>query len=368
MKSIKSITHLKNKYVLVRADLNVPLEGGKVRDDFRISKVLPTLSFLQKKGAKIIVISHLGEKGESLAPVAKALAKKIERVSFVGELIGEKVLAAKESMKGGDILVLENLRTDAGEKEGSKEFAKALATLGEVYVNDAFSASHRKHASITVLPKLLPAYAGLQLEAEVKTLSKALDPKHPFVFILGGAKISTKLPLLSKYKKTADSIFVGGALANDFYKTKKLPVGLSLTDGTDVPKNILTAKNIFIPYDVITNTKRIIPVSLVEKDEYIYDAGPAFIAEAKEKIAKAKMILVNGPLGNYEAGFDAATKALLKEIAAQKKAVTIVGGGDSVALVQKLKLEKEFSFVSTGGGAMLEFLAKGKLPGVDALR
>lgn len=366
MNSIKQAAKLKGVYVLLRADLNVPLKDGKVRDDFRISKVLPTLMHLQKKGAKTIVVSHLGEKGESLAPVAKHLAKKITGVKFVPELLGEKVLKAKEAMQSGDILILENLRTDEGEKSCDKNFAKALATLGEIYVNDAFSASHRKHASIVLLPKLLPAYAGLQLVEEVKSLSKVLEPKHPFVFILGGAKISTKLPLLKKYKSSADTLFVGGAVANDFYKANKWETGQSLTDETEVPAAYLKSKNIIIPSDVILDTKEVTLASKVAKERTIFDAGPASVAELSEKISKAKMVLMNGPLGNYEKGFDAATKSVLKAMAASK-AMTIVGGGDSVAMVNKLKMEKDFSFVSTGGGAMLEYLANGTLPGIKAL-
>jgi 3-phosphoglycerate kinase len=367
MKSITQAKIKKGTYVLLRADLNVPLVDGKVRDDFRISKIIPTLEYLQKKGARTIVISHLGEKGETLAPVAKHLSKKIKSVTFVPHIFGEEVLAAREKMTAGDIIILENLRTDEGEKSNNTLFAKTLAGLGEVFVSDAFSASHRKHASIVGVPKYLPSYAGLQLAEEIKHLSKILQPKHPFVFILGGAKISTKLPLLKNYKEKADTLFVGGAVANDFFKARGWEVGTSLVDDTLVPKNILSAKNVLIPLDVITDSHEVKLSEKVGKKDRILDAGPATVAQMSEKIKQAKLVLLNGPLGDYEHGFAAGTESLLKAMVASK-AITIVGGGDSVATVQKLKLEKKLTFVSTGGGAMLEYLAQGTLPGIKALK
>ena len=367
MKNIKQAPIRKGTYVLLRADLNVPLENGKVRNEFRISKILPTLEYLQKKGARTIVISHLGESGATLAPVAKHLSKKISQVSFIPELLGEKVLSTKEQMKNGDILILENLRTDSGEKSNDKDFAKALSVYGDIYINDAFSASHRPHASIVSIPKYLPGYAGLQLAEEIKNLSKVLRPKHPFVFILGGAKISTKLPLVKNYKDKADFLFMGGAVANDFFIARGLEVGKSMVDDTAVPPSVLKSKSIYIPLDVITDEHLVkLPEKILKKDR-ILDAGPASVALITDKFKTAKMILLNGPLGDYEHGFGDATEAVLKAMS-KSGAVTIVGGGDSVALVQKLKLENKFTFVSTGGGAMLEYLAKGTLPGIKILK
>jgi phosphoglycerate kinase len=348
MKSITQAKIKKGTYVLLRADLNVPLEGGKVRDDFRISKIIPTLEYLQKKGARTIVISHLGEKGATLAPVAKHLSKKIKAVKFVPA-------------------ILENLRTDIGEKVNDSLFAKTLAGMAQLFVSDAFSASHRKHASIVGVPKYLPSYAGLQLFEEIKHLSKILKPKHPFVFILGGAKISTKLPLLKNYKAKADTLFVGGAVANDFFLARGWEVGKSLVDNTLVPKSILSAKSLYTPIDVITDSGAIKLSESVSARDRILDAGPATVAVMTEKIKKAKLVLMNGPLGDYEHGFAGGTEALLKAMV-ESEAVTIVGGGDSVATVQKMKLEKKLTFVSTGGGAMLEYLAKGTLPGITVLK
>ena len=367
MKSITQAKIKKGTYVLLRADLDVPLDTGKVRDDFRISKIIPTIEYLQKKGARTIVISHLGEKGETLTPVAKHLAKKIKGVKFVPAIFGEEVLIAREKMVAGDILILENLRTDIGEKSNDSLFAKTLAGMAEIFVSDAFSASHRKHASIVGIPKYLPSYAGLQLFEEIKHLSKILKPRHPFVFILGGAKISTKLPLLKSYKDKADTLFVGGAVANDFFLARGFEVGTSLVDDTVVPKNILSAKSLFIPIDIITDSHQVKLSEKVGKRDRILDAGPATVAVMTEKIKKAKLVLMNGPLGDYEHGFAGGTEALLKAMVASS-AITIVGGGDSVATVQKMKLEKKLTFVSTGGGAMLEYLAKGTLPGIQALK
>ena len=354
MKSITQAKIKKGTYVLLRADLNVPLVEGKVRDDFRISKIIPTLEYLQKKGARTIIISHLGE-------------KKIKGVKFVSAIFGEEVLIAREKMQAGDILILENLRTDIGEKSNDSLFAKTLAGMAEIFVSDAFSASHRKHASIVGIPKYLPSYAGLQLFEEVKNLSRILKPKLPFVFILGGAKISTKLPLLKNYKDKADTLFVGGAVANDFFRAKGFEVGTSLVDDTLVPKNILSAKSLFIPIDIITDSGVVKLSEKVSKRDRILDAGPATVAVMAEKIKKAKLVLMNGPLGDYEHGFAGGTVAILKAMA-ESQALSIVGGGDSVATVNKMKLEKKLTFVSTGGGAMLEYLAKGTLPGIQALK
>lgn len=365
--SIRSVKNLKDKKVLVRLDLNVPIQNGVVVDDYRIKQSLPTLLHLQKAKAKTIIISHLGEKGETLREVARSLEKRLKHVTFIPNVLHGRVLHAIEHMKGGDIVVLENIRTEEGEKKNDATFAKKLSELGELYVNDAFSASHREHASIVGIPKYLPSYTGLQLEKEVSELSKILSPKHPFVFILGGAKFGTKLPLLKKYAKVADTIVIGGALANNFIKAKGNEVGLSLIDTDSViPETFLKAKNIFSPLDCITDKKEVLPLSGVGFRDKIYDVGPATIALIAEKIKNARMILMNGPMGNYELGFTGGTIGTLKAIV-RSKGYSIVGGGDTVALVRDLKLEKKISFVSTGGGAMLDFLAFGTLPGIVAL-
>jgi phosphoglycerate kinase len=245
-----------------------------------------------------------------------------------------------------------------------------LAGLADLYVNEAFSVSHRKDASIVLLPKLLPAYAGLQLEKEVKNLSHAFKkPKHPFLFILGGAKFSTKMPLIEKYLKLADHVFIGGALANDFLKAKGYEVGKSLVDDTKGIEKILKNKKLILPVDVIVSDGKKLSnknADMVGKEETILDVGSQSVKMLEPYIKKAKLVLWNGPLGKYEAGGGGATKKILKMVASSKTE-SIIGGGDTVALISEMKMENKFTFISTGGGATLDFLASGTLPGIKAL-
>lgn len=374
MRSIKEIKNIKNKKVLVRVDFNVPMVDGKVGDDFRIKKALPTIEFLQKKGAKIILISHLGKGGESLLPVSKRLNKYI-KVRFVSEVVGQKATEAAAEMKVGDVILLENLRNDSGEQSANKLFAMELAKIaGEdgFYVNECFSVDHREDASIMMLPKLLPAYAGLQLVEEIKNLSKVVkSAKKPFLFILGGAKFSTKMPLIKKYIALADYVFIGGALMNNFLKAKGYEVGRSLVDDdTDGIQKLLKNKKLIIAEDVLVkNGDRFInkKASDVAKNEIIMDIGSEATEMLAGLITKSKTILWNGPLGKYEAGGAQATKKALQAVA-KSKAFSVIGGGDTVDLISEMKIEKEFGFVSTGGGATLDFLAKGTLPGIKALK
>jgi 3-phosphoglycerate kinase len=371
MKSVKQIGVIKNTFVLVRADLNVPLEGKKVRDESRIRALVPTLTLLKKKGAKIIVISHIGRNPEeTLAPVAKKLSTYIP-LTFVPAVFGASVDQALLGMRAGDVIVLENLRSEMGEQSGSVSFAKKLAAYADVYVNEAFPVSHRKDASIALVPKYLPSFAGLQLEREVKELGKALAPKHPFLFILGGAKAETKLPLLKKYLSRADTVFVGGVLANDCFKAQGFEVGVSKTD-THLPslKPILKNKKLLLPSEVTVVRKgahATISLCDMQKSDAIVDIGVKSIDALAPHIAKAKLIVWNGPMGWYEGGNTKATLELLK-LLAHAKGEVIIGGGDTAVLVDKKKMADKFTFVSTGGGATLEFLATGTLPGIAALK
>src|SRR3989344_1953924 len=369
MRSIKQIENIKGKTVLVRVDFNVPIKNGKVEDDFRIKKALPTIEFLQKKSAKIILITHLGQGGETLLPIAKVLNKYIE-AKFVPEIIGLGVSKAVSEMKNGEVILLENLRNDPGEKENSKLFAIELSKLGDIYVNEAFPVDHREDASIVLLPKLLPAYAGFQLAEEVENLSRAFkNPKHPFLFILGGAKFSTKMPLIEKYLDLADYVFIGGALANDFLKAGGHEVGKSLTDDSNYNINqVLKNKKLILPTDVVIKSvdesSKLInkKATEVRKNETILDVGNELVANLESIIKKSKFILWNGPLGKYEAGGGGSTKKVLK-LVASSKALSIVGGGDTVEIISEMKIEKDFTFVSTGGGATIDFLVNGTLPG-----
>lgn len=368
MQTLKQIKNLKGKVVLVRADFNVPIQNGKITDDFRIKKSLPTLSFLKKKGAKIVILTHLGDDGKrSTEIVAKRLSKYIP-ASFYDGLLENGVDNYVKKMKQGDIVVLRNIRTDEGEKKNSLSFAKKLASLADMYVNDAFSVSHRSHASVVGIPKYLPSYAGLQLEEEIKALSKVLTPKHPFIFILGGAKFDTKLPLIKKYMKVADTLFIGGALANQCFYEMGFETGLSLIEQKKfgLPK-ILKHKNILLPVDVLIqdhSTKTPLDIS---KTDNMLDVGDKTVKLLSEKIKDARLIVWNGPLGKTSLGFTTSTKKLFTAIG-KSKAISIVGGGDTVEVISKMKKEKEFTFVSTGGGATIDFLAYGTLPGIKALK
>jgi phosphoglycerate kinase len=370
MKSVRSMNNLKGKRVLVRVDFNLPIKEGKIIDSFRIQKALPTIKFLQNKGARVILVTHLGKGGETLLPVAKVLHKFVAS-SFVDEVIGPKVNDAVAKMKNGQVVLLENLRNDPGEQGGDKIFAMNLAKLADFYVNEAFPVSHRVDASIVLLPKLLPSYAGLQLEEEVNNLSHAFQKtKHPFLFILGGAKFSTKMPLIEKYLKLADYVFIGGALANDFLKAKGYEVGQSLVseDSYGIHKLLKNKKLILPDYVAVKDGSKSLDkkVQEVNKDDVIIDIGIDCRDTLGPIIKKAKIILWNGPLGKYEDGGAISTKDIL-HLVAKSKAESIIGGGDTVALISKMKMEKKFSFVSTGGGATLDFLANGTLPGIKAL-
>lgn len=353
MRSIKDLENIKGKRALVRVDYNVPIAEGVVQDDFRIEKSIPTILYLHKNGAHITLLTHLGKDGsQSLEPVKR----KFFELSGLPE---------------HEINFFENVRKFPGEENNDPEFAKKLAALGDFYVNDAFSVSHREHASVVGIPKYLPAYAGLQLEEEIRNLSLALqNPEHPFLFILGGAKFSTKLPLIEKYLELADNIFLGGALSNDALKAKGFEVGKSMVDetGYDI-SGVVENEKIIIPVDVTIQVENKLVnkgVDEVGPEETILDVGEDTLRKLKLYIDQAKLILWNGPLGKYEVGGERGTKLALQMVA-DSKAKSIIGGGDTVALISEMKMENKFSFVSTGGGATLEFLSKGTLPGIEAL-
>lgn len=342
---------LQGKRVLLRADFDVPVSRGKIVDDFRLRAALPTIKFLLKNGAKVTIIAHLGRRGESLAPVKKWLTSKI---------------------KNKNLKILENIRQNPGEMANDREFAQKLASLGDIFVNDAFAACHREHASIVGVPKLLPSYAGLQLEKEIKVLGALNKPAKPLMMIVGGAKFESKLPVVNKFINKADKVFIGGALANLFFKRLGYEVGGSFIDPQ--PPSIiklLKSKKVTLPVDVVvkkeSGTSAVVIPDHVGTNDVIVDAGPKTIDNLAKDIKRAKTIVWNGPLGVYESGFTQGTEDLAKLII-KSKAKTVIGGGDIVAVMGKLGLIKKFSFVSTGGGAMLEFLAHGTLPGIKALK
>lgn len=357
MRSVRDIPLLENIPVLVRAALNVPVENGRVVNDYRLRRAVPTIQYLRERGARIVLIGHIGERGtETLEPVARALGRLMPGVSFCGETAGERARAAARALSPGNVLVLENLRRNKGETTNDPSFANELAALADVFVEDSFDTCHRAHASIVGVPKLLPSYAGLLLEEEVRELSRALSPERPSLAVIGGAKFSTKKAVLAALLATYDHVFVGGALANDFLKAAGQEVGKSLVSGADES----TVKAL------LSNPKLVLPIDSVVVHEKILDHGSGTSALLASLAQEAETILWNGPLGNYENGFTAATNAFARAAAAAR-AYTVVGGGDTVAAIEELGLLPRFSFVSTGGGAMLDFLAKGTLPGIEAL-
>lgn len=357
--------------VLLRLDLNVPIVDGEVRDAYRIERILPTLRFLREAGARTVVIAHIG-KGkpeETLAPVAVHMTS-IFPVAFVRDLLGESAHRAVAGMRDGDVVLLENLRHDSREESNDPGFAKALAAYGDIFINDAFAVSHRAHASVVGVSALLPSYAGILFGEEVAHLSLALDPEHPFLFVLGGAKISTKLPLLKKFLALADCVFVGGANANDFLRLSGREVGKSLIDpdaAAGIEKHLGDPRLLIPEYVVVAPSREEKPVSAVATDDAIVDVGPSAIDALSENIRTAKLIVWNGPLGLYEKGYTGGTRRLL-DLIVKNGTTAILGGGDTVALINDLGMLERFAFVSTGGGAMLEFLADETLPGIEALK
>ncbi len=376
MRTIRDMPVFENIPILVRAAMNVPVENGGVANDYRLRRALPTIKFLTERHARVVLVSHIGEAGtETLAPAARALGKLIPNVSFFGETIGPRARDAVRTLLPGHVLVLENLRRNRGERMNDPVFAHELAALGDVFVEDSFDTCHRTHASIVSVPKLLPSYAGLLLEEEVRELREALRPKSPSLAVIGGAKFETKEAVLTALLATYDKVFVGGALANDFLRAAGHPVGKSLVSGTSSnglqeilsnPKLVLPVDSLVIREGQSREQARVASLGEVHPDEVILDHGPGTASLLATLAGQAKSILWNGPLGNYENGFIDATDALARAIAASD-AHSVVGGGDTIASIENLGLLSKFSFVSTGGGAMLDFLAKGSLPGIDAI-
>lgn len=379
MRSVRYIPHLENIPVLVRAALNVPVENGKVTSTFRLRKALPTINYLRGEGARVVLIGHIGQQGtESLEPVCEAMKAYIPDIRFCDSTVGPEARAAVRDLPKGGVLMLENLRRHKGETENSRDFALELSELADVFVQDSFDVCHRKHASVVGVPEHLAPYAGLQVEEEVRELTKALRPKRPSLAVIGGAKFSTKEPVLRKLLACYDHVFVGGALANDFMVECGYGVGTSLvSSGADKEalRGLIKNPKLMLPLDEVVAPmgshnddvdEQTVAPDRVPKDQAVLDDGPKTIAALAALIGKANTVLWNGPLGNYENGFEEGTEALAQVIAASN-AYSVIGGGDTVAAVEKLGISEKFSFISTGGGAMLDFMAKRTLPGLEAL-
>jgi phosphoglycerate kinase len=363
------------KRVLLRLDLNVPIQNGVVTEGFRIQQSLETINFLRQAGAKVIVVAHLENKEYPSLDLVCKYAEQYFPNTFIKDPWSEQGKSTLSALSDGQVAIIENIRNWEGEKKNNEGFAQQLASLADLYVNEAFSVSHRSHASIVGVPKFLPSFAGFNFEKEVNNLSQAFNPSRPYLFILGGAKFETKAPLIKKFLNLADNVFVGGALANDLYKTKGYEIGGSICSTED-----------FGFVDMISNPKLILPSDVAVEDasglkafrkanevvvgDKIWDAGQQSVIDLIPLINKAKFILWNGPLGMFEKGYTESTFALAKAIAqaSSNGAQSIVGGGDTLASIEVLKLSDKFTFISTAGGAMLDFLANETLPGLEALQ
>lgn len=366
---------LKGKRVLLRLDLNVPVTDGEVMDAYRMERVIETIDYLRDKDAQTIIIAHCeGKDSPTLTPMWHYLngyfPVEFSTTFFTPEAL-DKILKLKD--KG--VLLFENVRINEGEKANDPEFAKKLSQMADIYIDDAFGAMHRKHASIVGVPEFLPHYGGLLLRKEIEHISRAFNAESPFIFILGGAKFETKLPLIKKYLEKSDIVFVGGALANDIIKAKGFEVGTSLVSDGDFGIDELvknTKLQTFVDVTVKDKDGNIAVKKLedISSNDYIGDAGPETIEYLKSILKDAKTVVWNGPLGNYEIGFTDKTEQLAETIASLTSSnglESIVGGGDTIASINKLDLNHKFSFISTGGGAMLDYLVNETLPGIEAL-
>jgi phosphoglycerate kinase len=378
---------LKGKRVIMRADFNVPLDGDEITDDTRIQAALPTIEYILEQGASLILMSHLGRpkaqvKPEmSLKPVAKRLSELLDQpVTMAPDTVGSEVKALADTLEPGDVMLLENTRFHAGEKKNDPAYAKQMADMADIFVNDAFGTAHRAHASTVGVADYLPAVSGFLIEKEMKFLGRASEnPDHPYVVLLGGAKVSDKLATMRSILACgADKMLIGGGIANTFLKAQGYKVGDSLVedDMLEEAQSLLeeNTDKIVLPVDVVVGdafdndaNHKVVPINGVESGWAIYDIGPKTVERYREELEKAKMVAWGGPMGVFEMPNFAKGTFAIAEILAEIDAVTLVGGGESGAAVQKAGVADKVSHVSTGGGASLRLLEGKKLPGLEAL-
>ncbi|MBD3247969.1 phosphoglycerate kinase [Candidatus Falkowbacteria bacterium] len=375
----KNIKKIKGKRVFVRLDLNVPISKGKIKDEKKIIAALPTIRYLLRYKTRLIIATHLGRpEGKanarySVKPIAKRLKSLLGgKVEYINDVCGEKALKKAKQLKEGRALFIENLRFDKREKKNDKKFAKELAMMADVYVNDAFSVAHRAHASVCAIKKFLPAFEGLLLISEIKNLDKINRPKRPLVVIMGGAKIKTKIALIKKLEPKASSILIGGALANNFFKARKMEIGESLVDKESIKiAKRSKSKKIILPIDVVVKSrgKAVLKrLDEVGKKDKIFDIGPKTIKLYSGSIKKAKTLVWNGPLGLFEEdAYKHGTLSIAQAFAGRAKgpAFGVVGGGETIQALKKAGVEDYIDWVSTGGGAMLAYLGGEKMPGLE---
>jgi phosphoglycerate kinase len=367
------IENIKDTRVVLRLDLNVPVtDTGEIADDFRILEALPTVLQLQQQNNQIVILAHIEE--GSLEKVGEYLSKKLVNFKFIKSIAAD-ITPEELKMVPGDVVLLENVRKDPREKDKDEtkrdELGKVYATFGEYFINEGFSVSHREHASITSIPKFLPCCLGPKFQNEIDKLSLALHPESPSLLIVGGAKFDTKLPMIEKFLNIVDRIFVGGALAHSFWKTRGQEIGKSLVDEeVKLSQTVLSSDKIILPIDVMNQDKKNLKLDEITKFDKITDFGESTFAEILNILDVTKTIIWNGPLDFYEAGYDWGTKMLIETLSKMQDKTIILGGGDTVTEINKVKQTNpniKFTHVSTGGGAMIDFLSNGTLPGIDAV-
>ncbi|WP_214626589.1 phosphoglycerate kinase [Paenibacillus agaridevorans] len=388
-KSIRDVAELAGKRVFVRVDFNVPLEDGKITDDKRIRETLPTINFLIEKGAKVILASHLGRPNgqvveelrhtASAARLSELLGKPVTKAN---EAIGEAVEAQVAALNNGDVLLLENVRFYPGEEKNDPELAQAFAKLADLFVNDAFGAAHRAHASTEGIAHILPAVSGLLMERELEVLGKALNnPERPFTAIVGGSKVKDKIAVIDKMLEIADNIIIGGGLSYTFFKAQGHEIGKSLVDNSKldlalefIEKAKKLGKNFYIPVDIVVTddfsanaNTQIVDVDGIPAEWEGIDIGPKTRELYADVIKNSKLVVWNGPMGVFEIEPFAHGTIAVAQATAETSAYTVIGGGDSAAAAEKFGLADRMDFISTGGGASLEFMEGKVLPGVVAL-
>ncbi len=365
---VPDVHTLKNKHVIVRVDWNMPIIDGVITDTSRFDVTVPFLKELSVAGAKIIILTHFGEKGESLQVIATHVMRALPFISFIPTLVFEDIQKSISKCKEGDGILLENVRMWKGETENIPSLARSFASLGDVFINDAFSVSHREHASVVGIPKSLLSYFGPTFMRELEHLQNALHPEKPALMIIGGAKIATKLRLIEKYLNLGVQVFVGGAMVHTIWKARGIEIGKSLYDETqNLSETFIHHPLLLTPSDVILSNGNRVLYHAIPKDGVVVDCGSETTEALATIIHNAKTVIFNGPLGLYEKGWLHGSEHILTTLAHTEDITSYIGGGDTVSIAHSLHLLKKFTFVSLGGGAMLDFLASGTLPGIDAV-